>query len=118
MGVGGEGVPVVTCMHALTSSAKRITMLGLSETALAVVPEVHIWKQQMATAARLTRAMAADSALFVFAHAHLVFAGTVQSRVYVFAIPGQNTAYDSTSSAPHCMRRIRVTHLLQLQYTN
>ena len=62
-------VPAVMCMHALTSSAKRITMLGLS-----AAPEVHIWKQQIAIAARLARAMAADSALFycLSAHAHLV----------------------------------------------
>ena len=38
---------IVTWMHALTSSAKRITMLGLSEAASVVAPEVHICKQQI-----------------------------------------------------------------------
>ena len=54
-------VAVVMCMPALTSSAKRITILGLSEAVLAVAPEVHMWKQQIAIAARLALAMA-DSA--------------------------------------------------------
>ena len=55
-GVGGEGVVhslVIMPVSLLTSSAKRITMLGLSEAVLAVAPEVYIWKQQIAIAARL-----------------------------------------------------------------
>ena len=55
-GVGGGEVvhcPVIVPVSLLTSSAKRITMLGLSEAVLAVVPEVYIWKQQIAIAARL-----------------------------------------------------------------
>ena len=44
-------------MHALTSSAKRIMMLGLSEAASAVAPEVHICKQQIDIAASVMVAL-------------------------------------------------------------